>query len=75
VQGKKFDSDGSYTRRFVPELDRLPNRYLFSPWEAPPGVLKEAEIIPGKTYPNPIVELGYSRQRALTAYAFTRKKT
>ena len=75
VQGKKFDSDGSYTRRFVPELDRLPNRYLFSPWEAPPGVLQKAGIIPGKTYPNPIVELGYSRQRALAAYALTRGKS
>lgn len=44
TQGEKFDSRGIYTRRFVPELAQLPDKYLFSPWTAPEEVLLEANI-------------------------------
>lgn len=72
TQGQKFDADGSYTRRYLPELARLPDRYLFSPWEAPVSVLADAGIATGKTYPEPIVDLKSSRRQALEAYALTR---
>lgn len=72
TQGKKFDPTGEYTRRFVPELARLPDQYLFCPWEAPAAVLKEAGITLGTTYPEPIVPLQFSRQRALDAFASLR---
>jgi deoxyribodipyrimidine photo-lyase len=68
-QGEKFDADGSYTRRFVPELASLPDRYLFSPWEAPEAVLKDAGIVRGSTYPAPMVDLATSRAEALAAFA------
>ncbi|NND00434.1 MAG: deoxyribodipyrimidine photo-lyase [Gammaproteobacteria bacterium] len=68
LQGKKFDQDGEYTRRFVPELKDLPDKYLFSPWEAPDEVLQEAGVELGQTYPEPIVDLKESRQQALQAY-------
>ena len=68
-QGEKFDTEGIYTRTFVPELARLPNRYLFKPWEAPDDVLRQAGIKLGVTYPKPIVELALSREHALDAYA------
>lgn len=67
TQGEKFDKEGEYTRRFVPELRDLPNRYLFKPWLAPEAVLKSAGIELGKTYPKPIVDLSFSRMRALEA--------
>jgi len=67
-QGLKYDPDGSYTRRFIPELKKLPTKYLFCPWEAPAEILKNAEIEPGVTYPRPIVDLKLSRQRALEAF-------
>ncbi len=67
-QGEKFDPDGAYTRRFVPEIANLPNKYLFKPFDAPEKILKEAGIILGKTYPLPIVDLGLSRARALEAF-------
>ena len=44
MQGQKFDPDGRYTRRFVPELADLPNKYLFSPSDAPADVLRRANI-------------------------------
>lgn len=68
TQGEKFDADGQYTRRFVPELSKLPNEFLFKPWEAPDQLLKASGIILGETYPKPIIELRDSRDRALQAY-------
>jgi len=68
TQGQKYDPAGSYTRRFVPELASLPNKYLFCPWQAPAPVLAEAGIILGETYPKPLVELSVSRLRALAAF-------
>lgn len=68
TQGKKFDPDGEYVRHYVPELKDLPDANLFSPWEAPAKVLKDAGIKLGEDYPEPIVDLKESRQRALEAF-------
>ncbi len=68
LQGEKFDGDGAYVRRFVPELAKLPDRLIHRPWTATPLELAEAGIVPGKTYPQPIVEHARARQRALEAF-------
>lgn len=68
TQGQKFDPDGSYIRRFVPEITSLPNKYLFNPWQAPEHVLQNAEIKLGDSYPTPIVDLKQSREAALAAF-------
>lgn len=68
IQGEKFDPEGNYTRRFVPELQHLPQKYLFKPWDAPESVLIDSGVILGKTYPKPIVDLKSSREAALQAY-------
>ncbi|ODS23362.1 deoxyribodipyrimidine photolyase [Candidatus Endobugula sertula] len=68
TQGEKFDLKGIYTRRFVPELAGLPDKFLYKPWEAPSEVLKAAGIKLGITYPRPIIDLKTSRERALAAY-------
>lgn len=68
LQGEKFDPDGDYTRRFVPELKNIPNKYLYNPWKAPEHVLKTSRVVLGTTYPRPIVDLEKSRDRALQAY-------
>jgi len=72
TQGEKFDSKGEYTKRFLPELKDLPDKYLYRPWEAPPEVLRKANITLGETYPHPIVQIKESRLRALDAYSLTR---
>jgi deoxyribodipyrimidine photo-lyase len=69
TQGQKFDPDGDYVRRYVPEIAELPNRYLHSPWEAPGDVLESAGIALGEDYPQPIVDLKASRERALEAFS------
>jgi len=68
TQGQKFDPEGEYVRKFVPELKALPNKYLFSPWEAPEALLEKAQVVLGDNYPKPIVDLKLSRQQALTAF-------
>jgi deoxyribodipyrimidine photo-lyase len=68
TQGQKFDPQGEYIRQYVPEIASLPDKYLFSPWEAPDEVLAEAGITLGKDYPHPLVDLKTSRENALAAY-------
>lgn len=68
TQGEKFDPNGDYVRRFVPEIASLPTKHLHAPWQAPAETLKAAGITLGKTYPHPIVDLKASRAEALAAY-------
>ena len=69
TQGEKFDADGAYVRRFVPELARLPNAFIHRPWEAPAPVLRGAGVRLGETYPAPLVDHAEARARALAALA------
>ncbi len=69
VQGQKFDKKGEYIKTWIPELSSLPEKYIHTPWNTPEIVLKEANIELGKTYPNPVVDHTYARERALQAYA------
>ena len=69
TQGERFDPKGIYTKKYMPELKDLPDKYLFKPWEAPELILKDANIILGKTYPKPIVDVKQSRLDALEAFA------
>jgi deoxyribodipyrimidine photo-lyase len=69
LQGRKFDTAGDYVRRFVPEIAGLDARYIHAPWEAPSDSLAKAGVTLGETYPNPIVDLGEGRARALDAFA------
>ena len=68
LQGTKFDADGAYVRRFVPELAKLDAAHLHVPWEAPEAALRAAGVVLGQTYPHPIVDLAEGRRRALAAY-------
>jgi deoxyribodipyrimidine photo-lyase len=67
LQGQKFDPNGDYVRRWVPELAALENGYVHRPWEAPAEVLRAAAICLGENYPQPIVDHTAARQRALAA--------
>jgi deoxyribodipyrimidine photo-lyase len=65
AQGERFDPDGAYVRRYVPELARLPSRYIHAPFRAPAKVLAEAGVKLGESYPEPGVDLDAARQRFL----------
>ena len=57
-----------YIKQFIPELRNLNGKFLYSPWEAPENVLQSAGIELGKNYPEPIVDLKLSREKALAAF-------
>ncbi|MEP3047479.1 MAG: deoxyribodipyrimidine photo-lyase [Roseibium sp.] len=67
-QGLKFDPEGLYTRKWVPELKGLEAADLFAPFEAPPSVLEKAGVRLGETYPHPIVDHANARKAALGGY-------
>jgi deoxyribodipyrimidine photo-lyase len=69
LQGEKFDPDGAYVRRWVPELARLPTAVIHQPWSATPLELASSGVALGETYPEPIVDHRKGRERALAAYA------
>lgn len=68
TQGKKFDPEGLYVRRFIPELSQMPDKFIHTPWEAPAEVLDDAGVTLGDNYPEPLVDLKASRERALAAF-------
>lgn len=74
IQSEKFDKDGVYIRQWVPELARLPDRYLNKPWEAPAPVLATAGVRLGENYPRPMVDHRSARESALAAYASLKDK-
>ena len=75
TQANRFDPEGEYILKFIPELKELPIKYLFSPWEAPEEILKSANVTLGVDYPKPIVDLKESRDAALEAFSTIRIKT
>jgi deoxyribodipyrimidine photo-lyase len=68
LQGERFDPDGVYVRRWVPEIAALPDRFIHKPWAAAPLELAEAKVALGTTYPSPIVDHDMARKRALAAF-------
>lgn len=74
-QGKKFDPDGEYIRRYVPELRELPSRFIHEPWLAPPTTVALFDDNGTPTlgsYPAPIVDHATERVEALARYAEVR---
>jgi deoxyribodipyrimidine photo-lyase len=68
LQAEKFDPDGAYARRWVPELAQLAAPEIHAPWRASTEALARAGVVLGKTYPQPIVDHAAARARALEAF-------
>ncbi|WP_249781182.1 deoxyribodipyrimidine photo-lyase [Bradyrhizobium sp. BR 10261] len=73
LQGEKFDPEGTYVRRWLPELKDMPAKLIHQPWQATPIELASAGVTLGKTYPQPLIDHARGRERALAAYAKIRK--
>ncbi len=67
-QGERFDPEGAYVRKYVPELAHMPAKHIHAPWDAPANVLRDAGVRLGETYPAPIVDHAAARKRALAAF-------
>jgi deoxyribodipyrimidine photo-lyase len=73
TQAQKFDAEGTYIRRFVPELADLPTKALHAPWLAPASDLAKAGVVMGESYALPLVDHARARAAALAAHAALRK--
>ncbi len=73
-QGERFDPEGQYTRRWVPELARVPDSHLHRPHAMPATLQRATACHIGVDYPEPIVDHAVARQRALATYAAAREQ-
>jgi deoxyribodipyrimidine photo-lyase len=65
TQGEKFDPEGDYVRRWIPELASLPAKHIHAPWKSPTAVLAAAGVRLDANYPRPIVDHDFARKRFL----------
>lgn len=68
LQGEKFDPEGEYVKKYVPELGKLSAKWIHNPFLAPPEELEKAGIVLGKNYPFPIVNHEEAREESLKLY-------
>ncbi len=68
LQSERFDPDGSYIRRYVPELERVPTRFIHQPWLMSLAEQQRAGCLIGKDYPAPIVDHSAQREQAIQLY-------
>ncbi|MGQ9548734.1 MAG: cryptochrome/photolyase family protein [Roseiflexus sp.] len=68
TQGQTFDPRGVYVRRYLPELDAVPDRYIHAPWTMPRIEQQRYGVIIRRDYPAPIVDHAERRARALVLY-------
>ncbi|MDX1520654.1 MAG: FAD-binding domain-containing protein, partial [Anaerolineae bacterium] len=73
TQSKKYDPDGNFIRRWVPELANVPPKFIHEPAQMPAGIQQKARCIIGQDYPEPIVDHAAARERALDVYGQTKE--
>jgi deoxyribodipyrimidine photo-lyase len=72
-QSEKFDADGKFIRRYLPQLAQLPTADIHAPWLASPMTLQAAGVELGKTYPQPIVDHAEARALTLARYGVVKR--
>ena len=72
-QSERFDAEGKFIRRYLPQLAGLPNKAIHAPWNAKPLELQAAQVTLGQNYPAPIVAHDAARALTMQRYAIIRK--
>ena len=71
-QSERFDPDGRFIRRYLPELARVPDRHIHAPWRMSPAEQAAAGFVLGRDYPAPLVDHAAARRRTLERYRSVR---
>ncbi|TCG04408.1 deoxyribodipyrimidine photolyase [Paraburkholderia steynii] len=74
TQSEKFDPQGLFIKRFLPELEKVPVKWIHAPWLANPDDLKDWGVVLGKDYPQPVVDHAKARQETLARYGVLRSR-
>ncbi|MDM0043117.1 deoxyribodipyrimidine photo-lyase [Variovorax dokdonensis] len=69
TQSQRFDPEGKFIRRYLPQLEGLPDTVIHAPWTASPVELEAAGLVLGRDYPEPIVDHAQAREQTLQRYA------
>ncbi len=73
TQSERFDPQGKFIRRYLPELAAVPDRFIHTPWRMTAQQQKDCNVIVGKDTPTPIVDHDEARRRTLERYAVVKK--
>lgn len=73
TQSEKFDPEGKFIRRYVPELARVANKYIHAPWQMSRPEQENLGVVIGRDYPAPIVDHARAREETLSRYAVVKK--
>lgn len=74
TQSERFDSNGKFIRKYLPQLANLPDKKIHSPWTADSQTLSEAGVTLGKNYPFPVVDHAQARKQTLDRYSVVKSK-
>lgn len=75
TQSEKFDPEGKFIRRYLPQLVRLPDKFIHAPWLAPAAILQAAGVTLGSDYPPPIIQHDTARKLTLQRYSVVKKSS
>lgn len=68
TQSERFDAEGKFIRRYVPELKNIPDKYIHAPWTMPPIDAAAQNFVMGRDYPKPVVDHAVQREKALAMF-------
>ena len=74
TQSERFDPEGKFIRRYLPQLANLSDTAIHAPWLATPVELEAAGVRLGETYPKPVVDHALARERTLERYAVVKEQ-
>lgn len=72
AQSEKFDPEGRFIRRYLPELARVEDKFIHAPWTMPSFTQQEAGCVIGRDYPAPVVDHAVQRVKSLALFGRAR---